>query len=78
MISRGVYCSCIWAFSSGSSTNARVTWTTHGNAARKDWEMRKLTMERWVMLQSGAEEERSNGGRKEIFTSEKGSSDKDK
>jgi hypothetical protein len=50
----------------------------HGNAARKDWEMRKLTIERWVTLRSGAEEERSKGGRKEMLTSEKGSSDKEK
>ena len=35
-------------------------------------------MERWVILQSGAEEERSNGGTNEILTSENGSNDKDK
>jgi len=40
--------------------------------------MRKLTTERWVMLESGAEEERSKGGMKDIFTSEKGSRDKEK
>lgn len=78
IISRGVYCNCIWAFSSGSNTNARVTCVTHGNAARKDWETRKLMMERWVMPESGADEERSKGGTKEILTSEKGSSDKEK
>jgi len=63
MISRGVYCNCIWAFSSDPNNKARVTWTTHGNAARKDWEMWKLTMERWVILRSGVEEEWSNGVR---------------
>ena len=25
MISRGLYCNCIWAFSSGSNAKARVT-----------------------------------------------------
>ena len=40
--------------------------------------MRKLTIERWVMLVSGMDEERSKGGTKDIFTSEKGSRDKEK
>ena len=64
--SRGVSCSWLLAVSSGPNTNARVTLTTRGNTARKDWEMRKLT-ERWVMLESGADEERSNGGMKDIY-----------
>ena len=45
---------------------------------RKGWEVRKLTIERWVTLESGMDEERSKGVTKDIFTSENGSRDKEK
>ena len=35
---------------------------TRAHAARKDREMRKLTIERWVVLVSGEDKERSKGG----------------